>query len=204
MSRTTPEEAFAEARAAMERADWDGVFACLDPDDLLKIAENGVSRFLTGGEATADAFTALCGEHDVPGEMVATLHTLLQRIAESARTSVSPAGRSEPGAMLQQSLRHKQIVDDYRKALKATLKAVPDLARFTAALERALRADGGGGSVSSRLFLDEVLEDVSITGTRAWATRRSRAGHPEDVGFVRRKGQWYIRVLGKRPGGGRG
>ncbi|MGH7375050.1 MAG: hypothetical protein ACREJY_12570 [Candidatus Rokuibacteriota bacterium] len=130
MSRTTPEEAFAQARAAMERGDWDGVFACLDPDNLLKISENGVSRFLMGGEATADAFTALCGEHDVPGEMVAALHTLLQRIAESARASVSPA--------------------------------------------------------------------------RAWATRRSAAGHSEDVGFVRRKGEWYIRVLGKRPGGGRG
>jgi hypothetical protein len=203
-SRTTPEEAFAEARAAMERGDWDGVFACVDPDNLLKISENGVSRFLVGGEATADAFTALCGEHDVPGEMVAALHTLLQRISESARASVSPASRPEPGAMLQQSLRHKQIVDEYRKALKATLKAVPDLARFTAALERAMRAEGGGGSVSSRLFVDEILEDVSITGTRAWATRRSADGQSEDVGFVRRKGEWYVRVLAKRPGGGRG
>jgi hypothetical protein len=188
----------------MERGDWDGVFACLDPDNLLKISENGVSRFLVGGEATADAFTALCGEHDVPGEMVAALRTLLQRISESARASVSPASRPEPGAMLQQSLRHKQIVDEYRKALKATLKAVPDLARCTAALERAMRAEGGGGSVSSRLFVDEILEDVSITGTRAWATRRSADGHSEDVGFVRRKGEWYVRVLAKRPGGGRG
>jgi len=204
MSRTTPEEAFAEARAAMERGDWDGVFACLDPDNLLKIAENGVARFLMGGEATAAIFTALCAAHDVPGDMVAALHTLLQRITESARVSVSQASRSEPGAMLRQSLRHKQIVDEYRKALKATLKAVPDLARFTAALERALRADGGGGSVSSKLFVDEIVEEVSITGTRAWATRRSAAGHSEDVGFVRRRGQWYIRVLGKRPGGGRG
>jgi len=91
-----------------------------------------------------------------------------------------------------------------RKTLKATLKAVPNLSRFTAALERAMRAEGGGGSISSRLFVDEILEGVSITGTRAWATRRSAAGHSEDVGFVRRKGEWYIRVLGKRPGGGRG
>ena len=31
MPRGTPEETFAEALAAMERGDWEGVFACLDP-----------------------------------------------------------------------------------------------------------------------------------------------------------------------------
>jgi len=147
MSRTTPEGAFAEARAAMERGDWDSFFACLDPGNLLRIAENGVARFLVGGEATADAFTALCGEHGVPGEMIVALRALLQRRTDSGRASVSQAGSSERGAMLQQSLRHKQIVDEYQKALKGTLKAVPDLPRFTAALERAMRAAAGGGSV---------------------------------------------------------
>ena len=200
MARTTPEEAFAEARAAMERGDWEGVFACLDPSVVARIAENGVARFLVGGETAADAFTALCGEHAVPEPMILALRALLERIAESARASVVPAARSDPGAMLAQSLRHKQIVDEYRKALKDTLKAVPDLPRFTAALERALRAAGGGGSVSSKLFVDEVLDDVTIAGSAAWATRRTSAGHAEDVGFVRRKGVWSIRLFAKRPG----
>jgi hypothetical protein len=36
------------------------------------------------------------------------------------------------------------------------LKAVPELSRFTAALERATRAAAGGGSVSSRLGMKGV------------------------------------------------
>jgi hypothetical protein len=58
--------------------------------------------------------------------------------------------------------------------------------------------------LSSRLFVGETLEDVSITGTKAWATRRTPEGHAEDVGFVRRKGDWCIRPLAKRPAAGRG
>jgi len=93
---------------------------------------------------------------------------------------------------------------EYRASLKSTMKAVPELARFTAALERALRAESGGGSMSTRLFVGEALEEVSITGARAWATRRSADGHAEDVGFVRKKDGWYIRPLARRPGAGRG
>ena len=204
MSRTTPEEAFAEAQAAIERGDWDSFFACLDSDDLLRIAENSLARFLMGGETIAPILTARCSEHAVPEERVVVLRTLLQRIAESGRASVSLVGSTEPGAMLQQSLRHKQIVDEYQKALKAMLRAVPELSRFTAALERAMRAAEGGGSVSSKLLVDEVLEDVSITGTRAWATRRTASGQSEDVGFVRRKGAWYVRVFARRPAKSRG
>jgi hypothetical protein len=200
MSRGTPEEAFAEARAAMERADWDRVFACLAPDNVLRIGENSVAHFLSGGEETARTFSALCGEHAVPEEMVLVLRNLLQRMAESGRASVSAMASPDPGAMLQRSLEHKQNVEEYRKALKGMLKAVPDPSRFVAALERAMRAATGGGSVSSRLFVDEVLEGVSITGATAWATRRTATGHSEDVGFVRRKGEWYIRILAKRPG----
>jgi hypothetical protein len=58
--------------------------------------------------------------------------------------------------------------------------------------------------MSTRLFVGEALEDVSITGTKAWATRRGADGHVEDVGFVRKKDGWYIRPLAKRPGAGRG
>ena len=80
------------------------------------------------------------------------------------------------------------------------MKAVPDLPRFTAALERAMREVLGGGSVSSRLFVNEILKGESTEGTMAWATRRTPEGHSEDVGFVRRKGAWYMRVFAKRPG----
>jgi len=199
MSRTTPEEAFAEARAAMEQGDWDGFFACLDQDNVARIAENSVARFLMADGATADVFTALCNEHAVPKERILALRTLLQRISESAKVSVSQVGSHDPGAMLQQSLRHKLIVDEYHKALKDMLKDVPDLPRFTAALEKSMRTESGSGSVSSKLFVDDTLVDVSIEGTKAWATRRTADGHSEDVGFVRRKGVWYIRLLAKRP-----
>jgi hypothetical protein len=199
MSRTTPEEAFAEARSAMERGDWDGFFGCVDHDTLSRIAENGVIRLLGGDERSAPAFTALCGEHTLPEEMVIELRALRQRMAESA-AQVSQMGGGNPGAMLQQALRHRQIVDRHQKVLRDMMKAVPDLPRFVAAVERAMREVLGGGSVSSRLFVDEILEDVSTEGTRAWATRRTPEGHSEDVGFVRRKGVWYMRVFAKRPG----
>lgn len=55
----------------------------------------------------------------------------------------------------------------------------------------------------SRASPDEA-EDVSIAGTKAWGARRTAEGHVEDVGFVRRKGVWYIRPLAKRPAAGRG
>jgi len=167
---------------------------------LLRIAENGVGRLLVGGPATGDLLAGLCREHAVPDEMVVTLRARLERLAESGRAAVAPDVRSDPRAMVEESLRHKRVVDEYRESLKSTLKAVPDLARFTAALERALRAESGGGSMSTRLFVGEALEDVSITGTKAWATRRSADGHLEDVGFVRKKGGWYIRPWPSGPG----
>ena len=187
----------------MERGDWEGFCACLDAETLLRIAENGVGRLLAG-PATAALLAGLCREHAVPDEMVVSLRARLQRLAESGRAAVSPEVRSDPRAIVEESLRHKRVVDEYRASLKSTLKAVPELARFTAALERALRAESGGGSMSTRLFVGEALEEVSIAGTKAWATRRSADGHAEDVGFVRRKGGWYIPPLAKRPGAGRG
>jgi hypothetical protein len=193
MTRTTPEETFAEARAAMERGDWEGVFACLDADNLRRIGENSIGRFLAGGESAVSAFVALCGEHGVPREPVTALRSGLGRMAESSRAVT--ASMSDPAAMMRESRRHQDNVAAYTLAVKETLKAAPDLARFTAALERAL----GGGSVSSRLFVDEVVEDVQVDGTKAWGVRRGPNGFREDVGFVRKKGIWYVRVFGKRP-----
>lgn len=188
----------------MERGDWEGVCACLDAETLLRIAENGVGRLMAGGPATGALLAGLCREHAVPDEMVVTLRAGLQRVAESARVVLSSDVRSDSRAMVESSLRHKGVVDEYRASLKSTLKAVPELAQFTAALERALRAESGGGSMSTRLFVGEALEEVSITGAKAWATRRSADGHVEDVGFVRKKDGWYIRPLARRPRAGRG
>ena len=112
MSRTTPEDTFCEAQTAMERGDWDGFFVCLAPDSLVKIAENGIARFLAGGDTTADVFALLCSEHAVPEAMTSELRILLQRIGESARDLVAHSCSSEPETQLRQSLRHKQIVDE--------------------------------------------------------------------------------------------
>jgi hypothetical protein len=199
MSRTSPGETFVEARSAVERGDWETLFACLDRNDLLKIAGNSIQGLLGRQESDAVRLTALCAEHSFAEETILELRTLDQRMAESAREmwSSDPAGSTaEMGA---RSRRHREIVVERDKLLKSGLRSTPDLPRFAAALERAMRAALGGGSVSSRLFVGEELEDLSVAGTKAWATRRTSRGLTEDIGFVQRKGQWYIRLTARRP-----
>lgn len=193
MARTTPEETFAEARAAMERGDWEGVFSCLDGDNLARIGENSIGRFLVGGERAIEDFAALCGEHGITPDTVAALRTGLHRMSESGRATIVNA--SDPTAMMQHSRQHQENVKAYRLALKATLKAAPNRPAFIAALERAL----GGGSISARLLVGEVVENVEIDGARAWGVRHGANGFREDVGFVRKKGLWYLRLFGQRP-----
>jgi hypothetical protein len=192
MARTTPEETFAQARAAMERGDWEGVFACLESDNLRRLGENSIAHFMNGGDRAMDAFVALCGEHGVPPDKVSALRSGLQRMAESGRAAIV---QGDPAAMMQQSARHHENVTAYRLALKETLKAAPNLPGFVAALERAL----GGVSFSTRLFVDEVVENVQVDGAKAWGIRRGPNGLHEDVGFVRKKGAWFIRLFGSRP-----
>ena len=60
------------------------------------------------------------------------------------------------------------------------------------------RRMSGGGSISMRLFQQEQLTDVHIDGSRAWWTRVFGAGSSDDVEFVRRKGQWYIKLIARR------
>ena len=195
MSRATPEQTFAEAQVAITRGDWDGFLVCLDTKDLMRIAANSVKYLLWIGQADAEEF---CTEHGIANTFLLTLRTLFQRMEESAR-SYQQADTSSPEAMLRHSLLHKQIVDEYRKSEKAILKAAADLPRLTAALEKRLRATINGGSISSTMFIDEDLVDISIAGTKAYATRRTANGYSEDVGFVQRKGKWYIRLFAKRP-----
>jgi hypothetical protein len=194
MARATPEATFTEAREAMERGDWDGVFACLDPADVKRIASNSFARFLAAGGAAADVLTQLCGRHGLAEARLADMRARGRAIVESARQPIPPPGP----AMLEQSRRHQQLVKAYQQAQEDALKAVTDLPAFAAAMERAIRADGGGGSVSSTLFTGERLEGLTLDGSRAWAVRRMAGGATEEVGFVRRKGAWYIRLFARR------
>jgi hypothetical protein len=194
MPRGTPEETFSEARAAMERGDWEGVFACLDPADVTKIAANTFARFLMAAPDEADVFVQLCGRHGIPEAVIAEIRARGRAITESARQPITPPGP----AMVEQSRRHQQLVTAYQQAQEDALGAVPDLPAFTGALERAVRAGGSGGSVSSTLFVGETLERVSIEGGRAWATRRMASSATEDVGFVLRKKAWYIKLFARR------
>jgi hypothetical protein len=184
----------------MERGDWDGFFACFDRDDLLKIAENSLKMILLEFPAVEVAFTALCAAQPVPVERFTAVRTVWQRIQESAAAPAGSRGaHPDPQAMREDSQRHMALVQESQKILKDGLRAAPDLARFTAGLERMMRADGGGGSVSSRLLVGETLEDLTISGTKAWATRQMASGATEDLGFVRRKDGWYLRLFAKRP-----
>jgi hypothetical protein len=194
MSRGTPEETFAEARGAMERGDWEGVFVCLDPADVARIAGNTFARFLTAGGSAADTLLQICTRHGISEATLTDLRGRGRAIIESAQLPMAPPGP----AMLEQSKRHQQFVKAYQQAKEDALGAVADLPAFTAAMERAVRADGSGGSVSSTLFVGETLEQVSIEGAKAWGTRRLADSATEDVGFVRRKTSWYIRLFARR------
>jgi hypothetical protein len=194
MSRRTPEETFTEAREAMERGDWEGVFACLDPADVAKIAKNTFARFLLASGSAGDVFIQICARHGISEATLGDLRGRGLAITESARLPMAPAGAT----MLEQSMRHQQLVKAYQQAQEDALAAVIDLPAFAAAMERAVRADGSGGSVSSTLFVGETLEQVSIEGARAWATRRMAGAATEEVGFVRRKTAWYIRLFARR------
>ena len=194
MSRRTPEETFAEAREAMERGDWEGVFACLDPADIATIAANSFARFLMASGSAADVFLQICARHGLSEETLRDLRARGHAITESARVPMPPPGP----AMLEQSKRHQQLVKAYQQAREDALAAVADLPAFTGAMERAIRADGSGGSVASTLFVGETLEQVSIEGAKAWGTRRMAGAATEEVGFVRRKASWYIRLFARR------
>ena len=188
-----PQAVFARAQAAIARGDWETFFGCLDRTELLVIAGNSV-KLLTGvPPPPASPIRALFVQHAFPLD---TLEADGRAIVQSAGAMQSrPAA---PAEMRQQSLRHRELVDRYRDTLEAGLKAVGDLAGFTAALERAMRSASGGGSVSSRLFVGETLSNLVIEGNNARGKRQLAGGHTEDIAFVQKKGDWYIRIPKRR------
>lgn len=176
MNPTSPQAVYEHARDAMRRNDLAKVFACLDVNDLKRIAENAVALSLGTRIDDADGeVQRICRDHGFP------LEPLLR-----ARRQVMES----PGYDATMSM---------RAAMKAGLAAVGNIASFLAALEAYTRRSGGGGSVSSRLFQDETLADVQIDGSRAWGRRIYADGSGDDVGFVLRKAQWYIRLIATRP-----
>ncbi len=204
MSRINPQAVFREAQEAIKQGDWETFFSCLDRNDLLKIAENSFNFLFNRSGETTPALVALCSEHSFPIETVEALRIRARKITESAKSRLNIGGATSGSAtdienQRQNSLRHRALVLDYNKCLKDALKSVPNLAAYTAALERQMRAIAGGGSVSSRLFVDETLHDVVVDGKRAWATRRGKGDWAEDIGFVQKRAIWYIKLRVKRP-----
>jgi hypothetical protein len=43
-----------------------------------------------------------------------------------------------------------------------------------------------------------LAADVHIDGSRAWGTRLHGPGSSDDVEFVRRKSQWYTKLISRR------
>ena len=158
---------------------------------------------------TSPALAALCIEHAFPAEAIEELRIRASEIMESAKTMLNAARATSDVAVDVEtqrlnSQRYQQLVLGYAKCLKDALKSVPNLARYTAALERQMRAVTGRGSVSSRLFVGETLHDVVVEGKRAWATRRDTGNRAEDIGFVQKRGTWYIRLIARRAKSGSG
>lgn len=107
-------------------------------------------------------------------------------------------GAADVSAMREQSARHKDLVDDYTDAVEKGLKAIPDLAGFTAGLARHMRSGGGGGSVSSRLLVGETLAELVVEGKKARGKRQLGAGATEAIAFVQKKDGWRIRLPFRR------
>jgi hypothetical protein len=174
MSRETPQAAFELSQAAMLRGDLFEVFACLDVNDLTRVAANAVAQSLGARIDDADdEVRRICDEHRFP------LDDLL-----SARRRVMQM----PGM---------EATMNQRGTMKRGLAAVSNLPAFLAALEGYSRRVSGGGSISMRLFQNETLTDMQIEGSRAWGRRVQGSGSSDDVEFVQRKGQWYIKLIAR-------
>jgi len=184
MPRSTPEEAFAAARGAMERQDWDAFFACLDPGDVRRVVQNGLNRLGRDGR-----LEAICREAGVEQGLLDEVKALASRMAKAAESTL--------GGEIEASLTLKGLVDGHRKALAAVARAPRDIAALAAAIERHLRATVGGGSVSSSYLAGQTLEALQVDGNLAWGTRRSADNATESVGFVQRGGEWCIRLFAR-------
>ena len=178
MSRETPQAAFDHAQAAMRRGDLLDVLTCLDVSDLKRIAANAIALALgTHVDDAAQEVRRICDEHHFPIE---NLLSARRRVLQS------------PGM---------EATMNQRDTMKHGLAAVSNLPEFLAALEGYARRVNGSGSLSTQLFQNETLTDVEVDGSRAWGTRLHGRESSDVVEFVRRKGQWYVKLIAhRRPG----
>ena len=174
MSRETPQAAFEHAQAAMLRGDMFEVFACLDVNDLKRVAANAVALSLgTRIDDVDEEVRRICEEHRFP----------LEDLMSAGRRVMQMPGR--------------EATMNQRDTMKRGLAAVSNLPAFLAALEGYSRRASGGGSISMRLFQNETLTDIQVKGSRAWGTRVHGPGSSDDVEFVQRKGQWYVKLIAR-------
>jgi hypothetical protein len=190
---SSPDAVFARAQDALARGDWEAFFACLDRTELLVIARNSAKALAATPADPASPTAALFAAHGFPLDL---LRARGQEIIDSARAMLDDP--TPLAARMEQSLRHHELVKRYDETLESGLRGVTDLAAFTAGLERAMRAAAGGGSVSARLFADETLTDLVIEGSKARGRRRRPDGGHEEIAFVKKKRDWYIRLPKRR------
>ncbi|AFZ67677.1 hypothetical protein [Deinococcus peraridilitoris] len=186
MSGESPSSVFQAAQAALEAGDWERFFACLSDHDLRLLARNSLLSLWDD-----EQLPALLHRHAIPAELSGHFTMSLTLLVAHAERR----GRAKYDGGQQ-----RRLVGEVDRSCKAMLRAVPDLAGFTAALERLGRACGRGGSVSSSLFLGEELREVLVQGARAWGRRMEGGMWGEDLGFVRQKNGWRIRLRARHPG----
>ena len=158
----------------MRRGDLFEVFACLDVNDLKRVAANAVALSLGARIDDADEeVRRICEEHRFP----------LEDLMSAGRRVMQTPGR--------------EATMNQRDTMKRGLAAVSNLPAFLAALEGYSLRVSGGGSISMRLFQNETLTDVQVEGSRAWGTRVHGPGSSDDVEFVKRNGQWYVKLIAR-------
>ena len=192
MPGESPADTFAEAQAAVASGDWEGFFGCLERRSLLTMARNALALALEGGVEHMPEHPALEGAFHGADPWATRWLSRQQEILESAQNLMKTTS-TEP-AMMEESLRHRDLVQADEAETKAALEAVEDLPGLLSALERHTRRTLGGGSVSSEIFVGETLEEVTETGNRARGVRRTERGYEDRVDFVKRKGRWFIRL----------
>jgi hypothetical protein len=206
MKQSDPEATFTEAQSAMLRGDWAAFFTCFAESDLLIFASNSVNNLLAQGQQGWEVLLQLCDTYAIPAHQLEAVRlsgneiiTSVHAITVTPGVNIDAIEMTDPSISTYSAAHHQQLVNDYDVALKRMLTSATSLPDLTAALEQQMRLMLDGGSVSHWLFIDESLHDIVIKGGRAWGTRVIGNDWEEDIGFVRKRGQWYIKLMAKKP-----
>lgn len=188
MDQSTPEAVFESAQQAVAQQDWSSLFHCIDRNDLIRICANSVRAL---ADAADPETIQLIEERGFP---VSEMRALDQEMMESGLRLMQDAKNGAPIDM-QASLEHNRLVKRGEKFLDSNLRRVKQLPGFTALLEERMRRVVGGGSISSTLFQDEVLDDLLVRDKRAFGTRVTANGFVETVEFVCKRNRWLIKLM---------